>query len=598
MIPDSRHRTSSRLGTRARISWHSLLHCVPLLGALAACGPTDPAAPQQTQGIGQTARALESTLQASAEMPVSTTTPPWSVDSRPTVAAGNGVYLVVWEMEGHDTPDILAVRVRASDGARLDSSPLRIATGSPISDLPSVAFDGANFLVTWTDLSSSPAIVGARVRASDGALLDTAPLRISPPDYLPQYSPTVTFDGTNYLVFWHGYAWIGAGEADHRLQGIRIRPSDGTRIESTSFHVAPEEPAFHAASHGGASLVAWADGGVKAARVDAAGQVLDTTPLSLSPASATQVRVAARAGEFLVLWNEGASVKARRVRASDGALLDSADILVGSSAEFPLSTVWNGASFQATFDGQDYRVLWQATRNGRRELRTTRVSPSGTVEAGAEDWLAAFHAGSAGDWVGIAAQSPAHFLVTYAQYDPSVENNRTRFRLVSPNDCSNDVSPPLVTCPATLQSECAYNDQLAVDMDVGDNCGLQYVSNPPQSRGRPGTWTSSVVAVDIGGNEASCDTEWTVVDTRPPHLSVNGSQSFTLPYGTPFQEPGATGGDSCDGPYLDTFYWPNRIQVSGTVDPQVPGTYTLTYRLTDRSGNTATTTRTVTVLAP
>ncbi|ATB41793.1 hypothetical protein CYFUS_007263 [Cystobacter fuscus] len=597
VISNPRHRTSSRPGARARFSWHSLMRCAPLLGALAACGPTDSAAPREEQGIGQTARALESTLQASAETSVSTTTPPWSVDAQPTVAVGNGVYLVVWEMEGHDTPDILAVRVRASDGALLDSSPLHIATGSQVSYLPSVAFDGANFLVTWTDLTSSPAIVGARVRASDGALLDTEPLRISPPDFLPQYSPTVTFDGTNYLVFWHGYAWLGQGIADHRLQGIRIRPSDGTRIESASFHVAVNEPAFHAASWGGASLVAWVDGGVKAARVDAAGQVLDTTPLNLSPASATQVRVAARAGEFLVIFNEGSSLKARRVRASDGALLDASDILVGSGAEFPADTGWNSASFSATFDGQDYRVLWQASRGGGRQLRTTRVSSSGTVEAGAEDGLATLHGGS-GDWVGIAAQSPSHFLVTYTQYDSSVENNRTRFRLVGPNDCAHDVSPPLVSCPATRRLECTYSGQTTVDMSVDDNCGIQFVSNTPQYFGQPGTWTHSVGAIDLAGNLTSCDTVWTVVDTRPPHLSLNGSTSLSLPYNTPYQEPGATGGDECDGPYMDTWSWPNRIQVSGTVNSQVPGTYPLTYRLTDGAGNTTTATRTVTVLAP
>ncbi|WP_395848479.1 DUF5011 domain-containing protein [Cystobacter fuscus] len=598
MTPDTLHRTSSRPGTLARLPWHCLLRCAPLLGALAACGPTDSAALREEQGIGQTARALDSTLQASAETPVSTTTPPWSVDAQPTVAAGNGVYLVVWEMEGHDTPDLLAVRVRASDGALLDASPLHLATGSPVSYLPSVAFDGANFLVTWTDLTSSPAIVGARVRASDGALLDTEPLRISPPDYLPQYAQTVTFDGTNYLVFWHGFAWLDQGIADHRLQGIRIRPSDGTRIESTSFHVTVDEPAFHAASQEGATLVAWVDGGVKAARVDAAGQVLDATPLSLSPASATQVRVAARQGEFLVLWNEGTSLKARRVRASDGALLDAADIPVGSGAEFPLGSGWNGASFQATFDGQDYRVLWQATRDGQRQLRTTRVSTSGTLEAGAEDWLAAFHEASPGDWVGIAAQGPARFLVAYEQYEPAVAKNRTRFRLVSPNDCSHDVSPPLVTCPATLRLECTYSGQTVVDFDVHDNCDIQFVNYTPQYYGRPGTWTASVGAVDLAGNQASCDTVWTVVDTRPPHLSLNGPSSLTLPYDTPYQEPGATGDDSCDGPYMDTWSWPSRIRVSGSVNPRVPGTYPLTYRLTDGAGNTSTATRTVTVLAP
>ena len=75
--------------------------------------------------------------------------------------------------------------------------------------------------------------------------------------------------------------------------------------------------------------MAWgASNGVKAVRIDTAGQVLDTSPRVLSTASSRDVRVAAQGGEFLVLWSENSSLWARRVRASDGALLGSAVLVV------------------------------------------------------------------------------------------------------------------------------------------------------------------------------------------------------------------------------------------------------------------------------
>ena len=46
--------------------------------------------------------------------------------------------------------------------------------------------------------------------------------------------------------------------------------------------------------------------------------------------------------------------------------------------------------------------------------------------------------------------------------------------------------------------------------------------------------------------------------------------------------------DACAGSLI--------VNVSGTVDPNAPGTYTLTYSATDPSGNTGSTTRTVNVV--
>ncbi|WNG23558.1 DUF5011 domain-containing protein [Cystobacter fuscus] len=54
---------------------------------------------------------------------------------------------------------------------------------------------------------------------------------------------------------------------------------------------------------------------------------------------------------------------------------------------------------------------------------------------------------------------------------------------------------------------------------------------------------------------------------------------------------------TCDGGYAPWDSGWSRIQISGTVNSHVPGTYPITYSLTDLAGHTTTRTRTVSVLA-
>ena len=63
----------------------------------------------------------------------------------------------------------------------------------------------------------------------------------------------------------------------------------------------------------------------------------------------------------------------------------------------------------------------------------------------------------------------------------------------------------------------------------------------------------------------------------------------TWPKGTPWQDPGVTAYDAVDGDLTD------RVQVNGRVNHRWRGTYTVTYRVTDNAGNTATATRIVRV---
>ena len=80
----------------------------------------------------------------------------------------------------------------------------------------------------------------------------------------------------------------------------------------------------------------------------------------------------------------------------------------------------------------------------------------------------------------------------------------------------------------------------------------------------------------------------TVTDTIPPVITLNGNSSITLEYGSTYTEIGATTNDNVDGAV--------SVSVSGDVNTSKLGTYTITYTATDNAGNTATKTRTVSVV--
>ncbi len=566
------------------LAWRALARHTVLLSALAACGPTDVSESEPPRALKTTAQAqLTFPLQASA--PTSVTGPQAGATSfEPAVAMGNGLYFLAWvEYNDSTPPKLYGRRVRASDGVALDAQPLVLAPGSGhFIERPSVAFDGENFFVVWSE--GLPTVFGRRVRASDGALLDAAPRLYSegPNSSIVGRYAAVSFDGTNYLLTWLGTHFPAPQEYYFKTLGRRVRPSDGNVLDAQPF-VVGEASRSHVSSTGGTSLAVWGEsGGIQAVRVDSAGQVLDASPIVLSAASSVNVRVASRGGEFLVLWSDN-GLWARRVRASDGALLGAAVLL-----DSTLSTQW-GLSFDATFDGEHYRVLWSGVREGTRRLLTARLSPNGSVDAGSEQRLAeAYPAESEG--LGIAAAGPGRFM---AAYNPPAN---VSYRLVQPFSCAPDVTPPIITCPATKTYQCVYSGQrVMTDFEYGDNCGIAYTGTSPNYIGQPGIQTNHVSVTDLSGNSASCATQWNIVDTEEPTVTLHGPTYLDVPYGTPYQEPGYSAEDGCDGygPWITS-----QVQVYGTVNTYQPGFYERHYVLTDRSGNIGFAIRIVRVLEP
>ena len=87
---------------------------------------------------------------------------------------------------------------------------------------------------------------------------------------------------------------------------------------------------------------------------------------------------------------------------------------------------------------------------------------------------------------------------------------------------------------------------------------------------------SNVVSFTTGPNTA-------------PHITLKGNNPMTHTAGTPFVDPGAAASDAEDGPLTPSI-------LSNDVQPDVPGTYTVTWTVTDRQNLSTTVSRTVNVV--
>lgn len=98
----------------------------------------------------------------------------------------------------------------------------------------------------------------------------------------------------------------------------------------------------------------------------------------------------------------------------------------------------------------------------------------------------------------------------------------------------------------------------------------------------------SAVVTIYGVSSGSPVQVGTVTDALPPVISLNGSPSVIVNWGSVYTDAGATATDNVDSSVT--------VTTSGTVNAARPGVYTITYNATDAAGNVATAvTRSVTV---
>lgn len=78
-----------------------------------------------------------------------------------------------------------------------------------------------------------------------------------------------------------------------------------------------------------------------------------------------------------------------------------------------------------------------------------------------------------------------------------------------------------------------------------------------------------------------------VIDDEKPNIILNGDGEITLEYGEEYKEPGFSASDNYDGDIT------SKVMVKNTVNTKKSGTYKITYKVSDSSGNYVSTKRMV-----
>src|SRR5205085_1052647 len=140
----------------------------------------------------------------------------------------------------------------------------------------------------------------------------------------------------------------------------------------------------------------------------------------------------------------------------------------------------------------------------------------------------------------------------------------------------------------TVECHSGFTAPTATAFDGCDNHSVPVTSSGGVDANTPGMYEIIYKATDASDNDTEQRVRVTVVDTTPPVITLNGANPMAVECHTSFTDPGATAADGCEGPVA--------VSASGSVNPNVVGSYSITYTASDSGGRTATVVRTVNVV--
>lgn len=341
-----------------------------------------------------------------APLGLSTLSGPGDQD-RPALSCLEDTCMVVSEDRNGADSNIVARRVDAS-GTLLGPGTISVSSAVRRQTTPSVANDGSNYFVVWTDernASTSPGpgdIYGARV-SSGGAVLDPLGVSISQLAEDERF-PSVVGDDTQYLVVWQR----DVGQPNrydvlaHRrtLAGAPIGAAPLTLAANVLARpeLAPPRgyPIVPRAIFGGTNFfVLWADrtgyyDDVYGVRLSTAGAILDASALLVSkqPNDQRAPRIAFNGTRYLAVWEDRRDPEPPQVPELYGALLSSTGSVLDPNGRL-IATTKDSITPSSpesircpdvASNGVDFLVVWQRAGGSPTSVLATRVAAaSGAV---------------------------------------------------------------------------------------------------------------------------------------------------------------------------------------------------------------------------
>jgi hypothetical protein len=192
----------------------------------------------------------------------------------------------------------------------------------------------------------------------------------------------------------------------------------------------------------------------------------------------------------------------------------------------------------------------------------------------------------------VYTQQIGHYNLTYIVYDQSgnkgsvnrtvtvYDNEIPVISLVGEQNMTLEVGTPFVEpgVRAWDNQDGDISNDISVTGDVYHN--------------QLGTYILRYNVFDAAGNSAIEQTRSVeVVDTTAPAITILGNNPLTISESTSYIDPGVSVIDNYDGDLT------HQVDVTDNVNPTIPGTYHITYKATDSSGNEANSTRVVHVLS-
>ena len=296
------------------------------------------------------------------------------------LACGAGTCLVAWFSS---TASTLGARIDA-DGNVLDPDGIELGAALPIPLLtPSIAFDGASFVVAWTTLNG---VLAGRV-SPGGVALDPGGIAVG--GFPFPTNPTAAFDGASTLIVWRD-------DLDQPPLRVKRLSPDGELLDAQAKTLVGNADGVAIAGHGEGSFMAWLSGNrapgaprLVGTRLSQAVEALDAPGIPLhTVANTQQLPAVALDGErFLAAWVDSAGretappeaawdLYATRVTPS-GTVLDPDGVLLarGLSTSARPRLVFDGSSTLALF----WQVQGACIDDCNFVLRGVRVGPGGDV---------------------------------------------------------------------------------------------------------------------------------------------------------------------------------------------------------------------------